>query len=274
MAIKRKQQPVEKLKEALSSKQAFQKCYLELSEYAISTFKHIGRIRNARLVGLDLADFYLDLGQVSTAVTFLADALKTFELDGWNRLRVLTLMKAANCYELLSDHEKLVRTAAQIMCSSGGTSSTSKLITSPQERSLYYQKFTQGLSDSGVCLKLDGGQMLSVKSCAIKSLSEEEDPSCSVKPDHTPRIIPRSPLVLQLDIESYFPATVQADSIKVSVYNSTINSRLPESPPPVTSSHRTTPHQVKLLLSSYLEYIHETFHDDGLLQTAKNNCLV
>ena len=79
--------PVEKLKEALSSKLAFQKYYLvrpfvltflshksnlcvtvssqELSELAISTYKHIGRIRSARFIGIDLAKFYLLLGQVS-----------------------------------------------------------------------------------------------------------------------------------------------------------------------------------------------------------------
>ena len=114
----------------------------ELSEYAISTFKHIGRIRSARLVGLDLADFYLDLGQIATAVTFLVDALKTFELDGWNRLRVKTLMKAANCYELLGDHEKQVRTAAQVVC-------TGAAVTSPQERNLYFQMFSKGLEASG-----------------------------------------------------------------------------------------------------------------------------
>ena len=75
--------PVEKLKEALSSKLAFQKYYLvrpfvlshksnlyvtvssqELSELAISTYKHIGRIRSARFIGIDLAKFYLLLGQV------------------------------------------------------------------------------------------------------------------------------------------------------------------------------------------------------------------
>ena len=39
--------------------------FQELSETAISTYKHIGRIRSARLVGIDLAKFYLQLGQVN-----------------------------------------------------------------------------------------------------------------------------------------------------------------------------------------------------------------
>ena len=45
------QNPAERLKEALSSQTSFQKNYLEMAEIAISTYKHIGRIRSARLIG-------------------------------------------------------------------------------------------------------------------------------------------------------------------------------------------------------------------------------
>ena len=62
--------PMERLKEALSSKDSFQKNYLEMSELAISTYKHIGRIRSARLIGKDMAAFYLDLGHVQRAAVF------------------------------------------------------------------------------------------------------------------------------------------------------------------------------------------------------------
>ena len=84
-------------------------------------------------------------------MTFLVDALKTFELDGWNRLRMLTLMKAAKCYELLGDHDKLVRTAAQIMCAAPNSAvgAFSRPLTSPQERNLYFQMFSNGLEASG-----------------------------------------------------------------------------------------------------------------------------
>lgn len=37
--------PIDKLKEALGSKQAFQTHYLELAELAMGTYKHIGRLR-------------------------------------------------------------------------------------------------------------------------------------------------------------------------------------------------------------------------------------
>ncbi len=96
-------EPLNKLKEALSSKESFTKHYLvsllvwvafpnqtahnsghfndltpahfdfidirshrsvfsntqELSELAMGTYKHIGRMRSARLIGKDLADFYM-----------------------------------------------------------------------------------------------------------------------------------------------------------------------------------------------------------------------
>jgi trafficking protein particle complex subunit 10 len=51
--------PQEKLKEALSKPEAFLKVYLEFSELAISTYKHIGQFRYARLIGRELAFLYM-----------------------------------------------------------------------------------------------------------------------------------------------------------------------------------------------------------------------
>ena len=44
--------PAERLKDALSSQSSFEKTYLEMAEMAISTYKHIGRIRSARFIGI------------------------------------------------------------------------------------------------------------------------------------------------------------------------------------------------------------------------------
>lgn len=122
-----KDNPVDKLKEALSSKSAFEKYYLELAESAISTYKHIGRIRSARMVGLELAKFYLEMGQVQKANNFLVDALKTFENEGWSLLKIQTLTDTAKCYEKLNDYEKLVRTCAQMACAKELVSADDKL---------------------------------------------------------------------------------------------------------------------------------------------------
>uniref|UniRef100_A0A5F8GH21 Trafficking protein particle complex subunit 10 n=1 Tax=Monodelphis domestica TaxID=13616 RepID=A0A5F8GH21_MONDO len=55
------QSPYKKLKEALSSVEAFEKHYLDLSHATIEMYTSIGRIRSAKLVGKDLAEFYIYL---------------------------------------------------------------------------------------------------------------------------------------------------------------------------------------------------------------------
>jgi hypothetical protein len=51
--------PQGRLKEALSGQEAFLKHYLEISELTMGTYKHIGRMRFARLIGKELAQLYL-----------------------------------------------------------------------------------------------------------------------------------------------------------------------------------------------------------------------
>ena len=87
--------PLERLKESLSSNDAFTKNYLEMCETAISSYKHIGRIRSARLVGKELASFYMDLGEVGKAASFLADGLKTFQQEKWCTLAGKTMLELA-----------------------------------------------------------------------------------------------------------------------------------------------------------------------------------
>lgn len=51
--------PQARLKEALSTPDAYLKNYLEISELTMGTYKHIGRLRFARLIGLELASLYM-----------------------------------------------------------------------------------------------------------------------------------------------------------------------------------------------------------------------
>ena len=102
------------------------------------------------MVGVELAKFYLELGQVlkndwkkecietkffqvQKANTFLVDALKTFENEGWSLLKVQTLTDTAKCYEKLNDWEKLLRTCAQIACADQ--------LVSPEQKLQYCEKF-------------------------------------------------------------------------------------------------------------------------------------
>lgn len=78
----------------------------ELSEVAISTYKHIGRIRSARLIGRDLANFYMAQGEPQKAATFLTDQLTVFLEEGWQLLATQTQLQLAECYLATNDLEK------------------------------------------------------------------------------------------------------------------------------------------------------------------------
>lgn len=83
----------------------------------MGTYKHIGRIRSARKVGLSLATYYMDSKEHQKAVGFLTDALKTFKDDKWNLLVVEVLLKLAICYKTTKDLERYLKTTAQLACS-------------------------------------------------------------------------------------------------------------------------------------------------------------
>lgn len=51
--------PQERLKDALSSSDSFILHYLEITKLTMGTYKHIGYIRCARLIGKQLAELYL-----------------------------------------------------------------------------------------------------------------------------------------------------------------------------------------------------------------------
>ncbi|KZC10834.1 Trafficking protein particle complex subunit 10 [Dufourea novaeangliae] len=112
--IEGKLTPTDKLKEALSSKEAFKKQYLEHAELAMGTYKHVGRIRSARLIGKELAQFYSELGENPKAVAFLLDALKTYTDEGWRHLAAHTQLELAQCYKRMDDVEKYTKVSAAI----------------------------------------------------------------------------------------------------------------------------------------------------------------
>lgn len=113
---KAKRTAVEQLKEALSSNRSFQKLYLELAELAISTFKHVSRLRFAKLVGYDLGDFYTSLNELQKAVIFYTDILRELKLESWTFLVGQILLKLAVCYKKLKDTPNYVKTCALVSC--------------------------------------------------------------------------------------------------------------------------------------------------------------
>lgn len=110
--------PTDILKQALRSQTSFNKTYLELAELAMCTYKHIGRLRSARLVGREVASFYVLLGEVQKAAAFLTDALRTFEQDNWRDLAAQSQVELAECYRKAGDTRKYVRACAAIAAAS------------------------------------------------------------------------------------------------------------------------------------------------------------
>ncbi|XP_077981439.1 trafficking protein particle complex subunit 10-like [Glandiceps talaboti] len=104
--------PNQKLREALSSKEAFMKHYLELSELAMGTYKHIGRLRCAKRIGKELAAFYMKKKEPQKAEIFLSDALKTFVEEGWDLLVTYTRKELALCQKEVKNSVKYVKNCA------------------------------------------------------------------------------------------------------------------------------------------------------------------
>lgn len=106
------QSPYKKLKEALSSVEAFERHYLELSHAAMEMYRAISRMRSARLVGKSLAEFYMRKGDPERAESFLQEALKCYVSEGWSLPVTHTRKQIAECQKLLHRTEDYLQTSA------------------------------------------------------------------------------------------------------------------------------------------------------------------
>ncbi|XP_051871190.1 trafficking protein particle complex subunit 10 isoform X2 [Pristis pectinata] len=106
------QSPYKTLNEALSSVEAFEKHYLDLSYAAIEMYKTIGRVRSAQLLGKDLADFYMRKGEPEKAESYLQEALKTYLSEGWALLIAHTRKQLAECQNRLQQTENYLQTSS------------------------------------------------------------------------------------------------------------------------------------------------------------------
>jgi len=106
------QSPYKKLKEALSSVEAFEKHYLDLSHAAIEMHTSIGRTRSARLVGKDLAEFYMRKKSPQKAEIYLQGALKNYLAEGWALPITHTRKQLAECQKHLGQTENYLQTSS------------------------------------------------------------------------------------------------------------------------------------------------------------------
>ncbi|KAI1885446.1 hypothetical protein AGOR_G00220290 [Albula goreensis] len=104
--------PYKKLKEALSSVEAFERHYLDLTHAAMEMYRAIGRLRSARLVGKSLAEFYMRKGAPRRAEGFLQDALSCYVQEGWALPVTHTRTQVAQCQRLLQQTKDYLQTSA------------------------------------------------------------------------------------------------------------------------------------------------------------------
>ena len=190
--------PLERLKDSLSSNKAFQKNYLEMCEIAISSYKHIGRIRSARLIGRDLAAFYLELGEVQAAASFLTEGLKTFQAERWAELATRTMLDLAKCYTALGEREKYVRICAQIASSKAA---------GEEERQKYFDEMmsTLGALGGGESILVAGEEAVEFVSCCLERKNVEE------------LVVPGARVTFSLVLTSSLPRPVSCSSLQLSL---------------------------------------------------------
>lgn len=80
----------------------------------MGTYKHIGHLRSARLIGREVASFYMLLGETQKAAAFLGDVLRTFEQDGWRELAAQAQLELAECHRKAGDTHRFIRACAAV----------------------------------------------------------------------------------------------------------------------------------------------------------------
>ncbi|XP_031568533.1 trafficking protein particle complex subunit 10-like [Actinia tenebrosa] len=131
--------PTKKLHEALSSKHAFQKLYLELTETAIKIFKNIGRTRAAKSLGMELAEFFMCREEYNQAEPLLMSVYQVYRHERWTLLATQVLMKLVVCQKKLKYLDKYAYSCSMLACES---------TLPPEKKSKYAQELLQLIRDT------------------------------------------------------------------------------------------------------------------------------
>ncbi|XP_060535184.1 trafficking protein particle complex subunit 10 [Cylas formicarius] len=185
--------PTDKLKEVLCSQELFNKLYLELAELAMGTFKHVGRLRMARLVGKDVASFYLLLGETQKTAAFLGDALRMFLKEGWHELAAQTQLEVAECFREIGDMRKLVKACTYV---------SAALEVDTLIRWTYFDEMMKNLSNLDSELEIPFDNV--VKLLSVKVLNDSS-------------LLQSNRIEVELIIESNFPKEVLCTYVAVSL---------------------------------------------------------
>ncbi|XP_053694364.1 trafficking protein particle complex subunit 10 [Sabethes cyaneus] len=188
------------LKEALGSNQAFTKLYLELSELAISTYKHVSRLRSARLVGLDLGTFYITLNEPQKAVVFFTDLLRELKTENWHFLSSQTLLQLASCYKKMDDIVSYTKTCGAIAC----CVDLEKLV-----RTFYFDEFLTSLK------QLKAHRTTDINALNVITVLEDHFQIIDINLTHS-SIVQDDVILVVLKLESNFPREIPCEQVQLS----------------------------------------------------------
>lgn len=184
--------PVDKLQEALSSPGAFKKHYLEMCELAMGTYKHISRFRSSRMIGRELAAFYMSIGEAQKAEVFLLDAIKMYRQEGWVSLAHATMRELAACQQQMGHTHRFVKTACEVACS--------PYLPDPQ-RSLHFDQVMTALRETEGSITVDGSGLIKPHQVTLRQ--------CTVKVDEE--------VTMMMRVHSGFPQPVTCDCVQVAL---------------------------------------------------------
>ncbi|XP_055375217.1 trafficking protein particle complex subunit 10 [Condylostylus longicornis] len=247
---KPKKSSTEKLKEALGSNQGFQKLYLELSELAISTYKHVSRLRSARLVGLDLGNFYCALNEPHKAVVFFTDLLRELKAESWTALASQTLLELANCFRKMEDLLAYTKTCCTISCC---------LDLEVLVRTFYFDEFLKSLKNLPQILKVENDA--NPYFCIL----EEHFKICAIDVLNEGIIIQDDMVIVQVKLESNFPREIYVDKILLS-YEMSSNNNANDLPSVDSISNNC------FLNSKQEVFLHLEYKQDNTLSSASVRC--
>lgn len=198
---------IERLKEALGTNQAFQKLYLELSELSISTYKHVSRLRFARLVGLDLGDFYMSLNEPQKAVVFYTDILRELKLENWGFLLGKVLLKLVVCYKKMDDKVNYAKTCAATACS---------MDLEILDRMKHFDEFLR-LLDKGLAPNELTPESVEAGNQSVMAPLEDHFKIIDVHLDCVSPVVQDTQVMVILTVNSQFPREVFIDKCQISM---------------------------------------------------------
>lgn len=229
-----KKPPTERLKEALGSSHSFETLYKELCELAISTYKHISRLRSARLVGLDLGNFYCALNEPQQAIVFFNDQMRELKSEQWNFLASQSLLELASCYKKMGNLLNYTRTCGAISC----CVELEILV-----RYYYFEEYLKSLKQLTETGTKDQDESPHV--CPL----EEHFKLLNVKLLSDSTIVQDHQIEVEVILESHFPREIHAEGLKLAFSADT--TVLTEQESSVESKPSLGP---KLPLKLHLEY--------------------